>query len=292
MGTRSLTFNTLSTLLNENNYVKYYRSKYGRLGYQHELANGLLWNAELEYATRDQLYNISFNHIKDYPDKTYTSNNPLTPTAETPLFPHHNALTFKTSLLITFNQQYITRPTGRVYEPARFPQVRINYRKGISNVLGSGVDYDFTSVDVFDDHVSFGLLGFGAFKITAGDFFNRRKLYYMDYNHFLGNQGTVFDPAIGGFHYLPFYTYSANSGFVEAHYEHDFGGNLFNLVPLLRKLKLEEIAGGNYLTEKNNNNYYEFYFGIKRLIFRLDYGFAYNGNHKIMQGIKLFYGLK
>lgn len=292
VGTRSLTFNTLSSLLSESNFVKYYRSRYGQFGYQHDLANGILWNSELSYANRYQLYNVSFNHIRDYPDKEYTSNNPLTPQAETPLFPDNNALTFKTSVLFTFNQQYVTRPTGRFYEPSRYPQLRINYRKGINRVFGSDVDYDFSSADIFDDHVSLGLLGFSAFKFTIGDFFNRSKLYFMDYNHFLGNQGTVFDPTIGGFHFLPFYTYSADHAFIEAHYEHDFAGNLLNNIPFLRKLKLEEIVGGNYLTEQNKNNYYEFYFGLKRLIFRFDYGFAYDGNHKIMQGIKIFYGLK
>jgi hypothetical protein len=287
VGTRSLTFNTLSSLLYENNYVKYYRSRYAQFGYQRELSNGILLNTELSYSTRDQLYNNSANHWFDNKTKEYTSNNPLTPLAETPLFPHHNALTFKASVLFTFNQRYITRPTGRFYEPPGYPQLRINYRKGMS-----GVDYDFASADLFDDHVTLGLWGYSAYKITAGDFFNRSKLYYMDFNHFLGNQGSVFDPAIGGFHYLPFYTYSASHAFMEAHYEHNFTGNLLNNIPGLRKLKLEEIVGGNYLTEQGKSNYYEFYVGVKRLFFRFDYGFAYDGNHKVMQGIKIFYGLK
>jgi hypothetical protein len=67
---------------------------------------------------------------------------------------------------------------------------------------------------------------------------------------------------------------------------------LLNNIPGVRSLKLEEVIGANYLTERNTNNYYEFYFGIKRLFLRFDYGFAYNGNHKVTQGIRIFYGLK
>lgn len=286
-GTRSLTFNTLSSLLNENNFVKYYRSRYARLGYQRELANGILFNGEASYAIRDQLYNTSANHIFDKKDKEYTSNNPVTPLAESPLFPHHNALTLKASVLFTFDQQYVTRPTGRVYEAPKLPQLRLNYRKGMS-----GVDYDFASADLFDDRFSLGLFGFTAYKISVGKFFNHNTLYFMDYNHFVGNQGSVFDPDIGNFHYLPFYTYSANNEYIEAHWEHNFTGNIFNYIPGVRKLKLEEIVGVNYLTESNKNNYYEFYFGIKRLFFRLDYGFAYDGNNKVTQGFRMFYGLK
>lgn len=286
-GTRSLTFNTLSSLLNENNFVKYYRSRYAKLGYQRELANGILFNGEASYAIRDQLYNTSANHIFDNKNKEYTSNNPVTPLAETPLFPHHNAFTVKASVLLTFDQQYVTRPTGRVYEAPKLPQLRLNYRKGMS-----GVDYDFASADLFDDRFSLGLFGFTAYKISAGKFFNHNTLYFMDYNHFIGNQGSVFDPDIGNFHFLPFYTYSANNEYVEAHIEHNFTGNIFNYIPGLRKLKLEEIVGVNYLTESNKNNYYEFYFGVKRLFFRFDYGFAYDGNNKLTQGIRIFYGLK
>ncbi|MES2275254.1 MAG: DUF5686 and carboxypeptidase regulatory-like domain-containing protein [Bacteroidota bacterium] len=287
VGTRSLTFNTLSTLLSESNFVKYYRSRYAQLGYQREVSNGILFNTELSYATRDQLYNTSANHWFDNKNKDYTSNNPLTPLAETPLFPHNTALTFKASLLFTFNQQYVTRPTGRFYEAPKYPQLRINYRKGMADV-----NYDFASADLFDDHLSFGLFGFSSYKITVGSFFNHDKLYFMDYNHFLGNQGTVFDPTIGSFRYLPFYDHSTNRDFLEAHIEHNFTGNLFNSIPGLRKLKLEEIVGVNYLTSQNTNNYYEFYFGIKRLFFRFDYGFAYDGNRKVTQGIRIFYGLK
>ena len=60
----------------------------------------------------------------------------------------------------------------------------------------------------------------------------------------------------------------------------------------MRKLKLEEIIGANYLTERNNENYSEFYVGLQRLIFRIDYGVSYAGNQKYLQGFRIFYGLR
>ncbi|MFI5139167.1 MAG: DUF5686 family protein, partial [Sphingobacteriales bacterium] len=56
LGTRSLYFNTLSTLLSEQNFVKYYRSVFGDFGCQRELLNGILWTANISYADRTQLY--------------------------------------------------------------------------------------------------------------------------------------------------------------------------------------------------------------------------------------------
>ncbi|MEO6497703.1 MAG: DUF5686 family protein, partial [Mucilaginibacter sp.] len=293
VGTRSLFFNTVSSLLYENNYVKYYRTKFGSFGYQRELANGILWNASLGYSNRQQLYNVSFNHIRDVKNKEYTSNNPLAPVGapeddKSFLFPEHNALTFRTSVEFTFDQKYITRPTGKVYVPSRYPKVLVSYRKGINNLLGSDVNYDFTSVDIWQDDVPLGLYGHSSFKMTAGTFFNRKTLYFMDYNHFLGNMGTTFDPTyVGSFHFLPFYEFSTDRAFLEAHYFHNFSGLFFNKIPFIRKLKLEEVAGINYLNSNNRRNYYELYAGIKRLFFRVDYGISYAGNKKYIQGFRL-----
>jgi hypothetical protein len=61
---------------------------------------------------------------------------------------------------------------------------------------------------------------------------------------------------------------------------------------LLKKLKLDEIIGINYLTENNNRNYSEYYIGLQRLIFRVDYGVAFAGTHKYLQGFRIFYGIK
>ncbi|WP_454801703.1 DUF5686 and carboxypeptidase regulatory-like domain-containing protein [Mucilaginibacter phyllosphaerae] len=298
VGTRSLYFNTLSTLLYENNYVKYYRSQFGGFGYQRELANGVLWMAGLNYSSRTQMYNNAFGHIFNSKNREYTSNNPLAP-AGTPaddrsfLFPQHQALTFNTSVTFTFDQQYITRPTGKFNLPSKYPTLTINYRKGIKSAFGSDVDYDFASVDISQSQLNIGLSGYSSFKLTGGDFFRNNKLYYMDYYHYLGNQGTTFDPTyIGSFHFLPFYTYSTNGAFFEAHYQHNFAGSILNKVPFIRKLKLEEIIGANYLTTKGNPNYREFYVGVQRLIFRVDYGISYAGSNKYIQGFRIFYGIR
>jgi hypothetical protein len=298
VGTRSLYFNTLSTLLSENNYVKYYRSQFGGFGYQREVSNGILWMAGLNYASRSQLYNTAFGHIRDVKNKEYTSNNPLAPPG-TPandrsiLFPTNQALTFSTSLTFTFDQQYITRPTGKFNLPSKYPTLTVNYRKGIKSAFGSDVDYDFASVDVSQSNLRIGLMGFSSFKLTGGDYFNNNTLYYMDYYHYLGNQGTTFDPTyIGSFHFLPFYTYSTNGAFFEAHYQHNFAGSILNKVPFVRRLKLEEVIGANYLTTKGNPNYREFYVGVQRLIFRVDYGISYAGNKKYLQGFRIFYGIR
>ena len=297
VGTRSLFFNTLSTLLSEQNFVKFFRSKFLEGGFQRELSNGLLFKADLSYARRTQLYNNSFFSIDTYAGRRLTSNNPLaadTASAadHSALFPQNTAFTVTASLTYTINQEYMTGSGGREYLPSAYPQIKLSYRKGINGLLGSNADYDFASLAFYQEHLNNGLLGFSSFKIEAGDFFNNRKVYFMDYNHFQGNEGTTFDPTPGNFHFLPFYTYSTDGPYFEAHYEHNFSGFFFSRLPLLRSLKLDEIIGLNYLSENNNHNYSEFFFGVQRSYFRIDYGVAYEGSHKYLQGFRVFYGLR
>jgi hypothetical protein len=298
VGTRSLFFNTLSTLLSTNNYVKYYRSEFISAGYRRELSNGVMFSGSLSYANRTQMYNTSFNHIFKAKNREFTSNNPLAPLGAPAddrsfLFPQHQALTLNTSVKFTFDQKYITRPTGKVYLPSAYPTLTVNYRRAFSGILGADADYDFASLDISQDRIRTGLMGYSSFKLNTGTFFSKKALYFMDYNHFLGNQGTTFDPTyIGSFHFLPFYQFSAPSFYLEAHYQHNFAGSLLNKIGFIRKLKLEEIVGVNYLTERSNMNYTEAYIGLQRFVFRVDYGISYAGDKKYLQGFRIFYGIR
>ncbi|HZY37619.1 MAG TPA: DUF5686 family protein [Mucilaginibacter sp.] len=298
LGTRSLYFNTLSTLLSEQNFVKYYRSKFVDAGYQRELTRGILWTANLSYAQRTQLYNTSDQHIFTAKGLAYISNNPLAPITapvydHSILFPQNDAMILNTSLRFTFDQEYITEPSGRVYLPSLYPVITIDYRKGINNVFNSTANFDFLGVDVRDDRIPMGLFGHSAFVIRAGGFLNKQALYYTDYNHFYGNEGTTSDPTyVGVFHFLPFYTFSTSEPFLEVHYQHNFAGAILDNVPLLRNFKLEEVVGANYLTYSSHPNYSEFYFGLKRLSYGADYGVSYLGNRRYLKGFRIFIGLK
>jgi len=288
LGTQSLLINSLGTLLYNQNYLKLYRSEAVMLGTQREVSRGILLTGQLEYANHKQLYNTAMLD-KINKDNNLTSNNPLNPAAETQLFPEYQSLTFRGTALFTFDQQYTTRPDGRFYEPSKYPQIRLNYRKSFS-VLGSDENYDYGSVNIFQNKIRLGLYGYSSFLVSAGKFFNRKEVFYPDYKHFLGNQSLTFNPTIGAFHFLDFYPYSTNRQYLEAHYEHNFSGFLLNKIPFMRQFKLEEIIGANYLTQPLKHDYTELYIGVQRFIFRVDYGLAFDAGKKVHQGFRIYYG--
>lgn len=295
-GTVSLFLNTLSTLFAEHNLLKLYQSKFVQAGTQGEVENGILLNGLLEYADRRSLNNVRTLSGRDstqvsprfgFPPE---SNNPLDPGSNVPLFPHYQALSFSGSATFTFNQQYTMRPDGKFIEPTPYPRLRVNYRKGFP-VLGSDINYDFLSVDVFQDRLRMGTLGYSSYYFSVGSFLNYKNVYYPDYKQFRGGQPFVFDSSQGSFHYLNYYIYSTNRNYLEGHFEHNFGGYFLNRLPFIRKLRLEEIAGGSFLSQRILPNYHEFYFGIKKLLIRFDYGFAFDGNRKVYQGFRYVYSL-
>jgi hypothetical protein len=294
-GTVSLFLNTLSTLFTEHNLLKLYQAKFVQMGTQGEVENGILLNGFMEYSDRRSLNNLYRDSTQVTPVKNHfgipeTSNNPLDPGSDVPLFPRYQALIFSGSATFTFQQKYTQRPDGKYIEPTPYPRLRVNYRKGFP-VLGSDVNYDFLSVDIFQDRLRTGVLGYSYYFFSAGSFLRHKSLYYPDYKQFRGGLPFVFDSSLGSFHYLNYYLYSTNRQYLEGHYEHNFGGFFLNRLPLLRKLRLEEIVGGSFLTQNIQSNYHEFYFGIKKLLIRFDYGFAFDGRNKIYQGFRYVYSL-
>jgi len=290
LGSMTLLGNSINSLLYEKNFSKFYQKSFVNLNTTRELVNGLQGTINIDYSKSHTLTNSTGFKFIDTKNREFTSNNPFVPETEVPLFPTYTALSATASLTYTIGQKYITRPDGKFYTESKYPRITVLYKKGIKDVLGSDIDYDFVNAEIFQDRIGLGLWGYTSFLIGAGKFLNNNKLYYLDYKHFAGNISTVFPPNLRKFQYLDFYQFSTNQRYFEAHVEHNFAGFFINKVPLLRKLKLEEFLGGGYLSTPEKRDYKEFYFGLQRLVLRASYGFAYDGNKKISQGFRISYG--
>lgn len=288
-GSMSLRSNAINSLLFETNLSKFYKKEFANISSSRELADGLQATVSVDFARNSTLKNTNLYTFKDRPDEEYTSNNPFTPTVETPLFPTHNALSISAGLTYTIGQKYTTTPYAKRYEESKYPRFNLSYRKGISGILNSDVDYDLLSFEIYQQTISAGLLGYSSFAVGAGKFLNNNVVYYPDSKHFRGNNSTLFPPNLRKFRYLDFYQYATDRQYAEAHFEHNFAGFLINKIPLLRKLKLEEIVGINYLTQPDKKNYKELYFGVERFGFGVSYGYAYDGSKKVDQGFRITY---
>jgi hypothetical protein len=288
--TMSLLENSLNILLFERNFPKFYKRDFFSLRSGRELATGLQAAATLTYSKNSTLENTTDFRIKDYKNRSFSSNNPLVPGIETSLFPRYKSFVLSASLSYTYAQEYTTRPDGKYYEPSHYPTLRLNYRKGINSILGSDVDYDLIGLEISKNRISARMFGYSQFHIGIGKFINNKSLFYPELHHFRGNNTLAGNDDLRKFTFLDFYAYSTDREYLEAHFEHNFSGLLINKIPLVCKLKLEELAGVNYLTQPMKKNYSEYYFGLQRLLFKATYGFAYDGQHQIQHGFKIYYG--
>lgn len=289
-GTLSLLGNSLNSLLFEKNLPKFYKKEFATVSTSRELADGLQASVAINYTKNYTLQNTTNYKFRDLKDVEFTSNNPLTPQSETDLFPTYKAFDVSAVLTYTIGQKYTTRPDGKFYEESKYPRLQLGYRQGIKNILGSDADYSLLNLEIYQERISAGLLGYSSFVIGAGKFLNNNTVYYPDRKHFRGNNALVFIPDLRKFRFLDFYKYSTNEQYAEAHFEHNFAGFVTNKIPLLRKLKLEEFVGINYLTQPQKRNYTEYYFGLKRLLFSVSYGWAYDERIKINQGFRITAG--
>lgn len=280
--------NSFYTLLVNENYLKLFKESAVEGSYFSELSNGVFFNTVLKYAQRDPLKNTAEYLWVDDKNQLFSSNDPQHPGTDDSAFVSNRAFTTEFSFSFRFKQKYLSRPNQKVIMGSKYPRLNIAYKKAIS-AFQTSTRYDLLSIMVYDN-VNLGLFGKLGYRLRGGGFLNNQALQFMDYKHFLGNQ-TVFNTNdyLNSYRLLPYYEYSANQWYAEAHAEHHFNGFLFNAIPLVKKLKAQEVVGAHFLFNNALNQYYEINFAIENIFgfLRIDYVLAYGIHNKIGSGFTI-----
>ena len=288
-GTLNALQNTVSTLLFEQNFMKLFRKEYTSLSIGKELIGNLYLSLGSELSRNQSLLNSYDYKFRDIKQRNFSSNNPLDPSMQSELFPKHTSFHIDASFVYTINQPYIIKDGQKIYKLPLGPRFLFTYRRGFPNIFGSVSDYQYLELEVQQEKLDLGLWGYGSYSISGGKFFDTKNVYYPEWRHFSGNMALVFNPGLRSFHLLDFYTYSTNQYFFEAHFEHNFNKHFTSYLPLLKKLRLEELIGGAYLYQPQKDHYFESYLGLRRLMFRLDYAFSFNNKGMLDKSLKFSY---
>jgi hypothetical protein len=280
-------FNSVYTLFERENYQKLYQKEFAAATLSGRITGGWQASASLEWAYRKWLPNTNSYSFFHPGDHEFTSNNPLVPNADVPLFPDNQSFKLTVRTTYDFSNKYETYPFGRRYLPSDYPTIGLTYTKGLNGVFGSDVDYDLLAVDISKKDISMGVYGRTSFYVGAGKFLNNNSVYFPDYKQFSGNQVLFYQNDINSFLLLDYYHFSTYTEYLEGHLEHNFSGFITNKIPLIRKLKLQEIVDFNYLLTPELKNYYELGFGLQYLGFRVMYGTSFNSGSNVKNGIRL-----
>jgi len=277
--------NSLYSLLLNENFMKTFKETGIEGNYFTEVKNGVFFSTIVRYMQRDPLTNTSNILFIDDKSKLFTSNDPRHAFTHDSMFTSNRAFTTEFTFTFRFKQRYYSLPDQKVLAGSKYPRLSVTYKRAFP-ILNTSANYDLLSATV-SDRIRLGMLGRLSYRIRGGGFLDTKKLYFMDFKYFLGNQ-TIFNTNdyLSSFRLLPYYTFSADRWFSEIHAEHHFQGFILGQIPLIRKLNVQEVIGAHFLTSNKLKYYYEVNFGIEKIfrVIRFDYVLGYAPDSKLKQG--------
>ncbi|MGV3528634.1 MAG: DUF5686 and carboxypeptidase regulatory-like domain-containing protein [Flavisolibacter sp.] len=226
-------------------------------GHGLELFNGFFIHNELAIALRRSVSEYKTGNLVDSLLGGVLDDNQPIP------FEPYNAFYGKVRLEYTPFQQYRREPLEKIILGSKWPTAFVEWRKGIKNVFASDVDFDYLEFGL-QQQINMGLLGVSKYTVKTGSFLNTNDLRLIDYHFQRRGDPFLFMNPHQAFQALDS-TFPVFDRFYEGHLVHEFNGFLINKIPLLRQLKLREVAGTGFLvTRERDLRYAELFAGVER----------------------------
>jgi hypothetical protein len=282
--------NTIYTLYANRNYAKLYQRDGAELVYYTEPLNGFTLRGTLGYFDRRELANTTDLLLHDVKGRPFTPNLPVSEEMANTAFGRSRLLTVGLSLDFRPGLRYISRPDGKINLGSKWPTFNVQGRQALPT-LGADVRYTLLQAGLHHS-VRLGLLGTSNYRAAVGGFVGAQaNMTFIDYRHFSGNQ-TILASNFSEFQLLDYYRFSTNDTYLLAHYDHHFNGFILNKIPLLRKLKWQEVASLNYLHTAQAGHYVELGVGVEHIfkVIRVDVYSALQSGQRLGTGIRVGMG--
>ncbi len=259
--------NTWQTLIFGHNFMKLDEHYFVKLSYAREIYNGIDASLSLNYAQRFPLENMrSYTFFRKFKDDL-TSNGMDIPGVDysNDNMTRHNSFRIDLKFHFTFGQQFITRPDVKFRVGSKYPELMLIYKRSIPIHGFSDLNFDYLEAKLYGS-IPMKLAGTMFYRFGGGGFASRKRVDYADYKHFEGNFFTQGGTDLLGFFLTRYYRHSTDRYFAEAHLEHHFGGFLFNKIPGIRTLKLDEVIGFHALYTPTRHQYFQLDIGIANIL--------------------------
>ncbi len=280
--------NTITTSLWGYNYMKIYEKNYFRLALAQKVTEHFYFNVTGELANRMMLSNSpavfpAFNWRKEY----FTSNSPVNNEIASTNFPANEAFITQFSLKYYLRKEYKIRNGIKQEVQGSAPVFTLKYKKGWKDILNSDVDFDLLELGV-SCKSKIGIRGILETRINFGDFVNNNKMYFMDFQHFMGNS-TIIQENDNGFRLLDYYRYSTDKYFATGSVNLLPRKLLITQFVLPRMSGLKEEVLFNYLYTPSLNNYAELSYGIDQIfrLFKFEIVTSYDNFHYQSVGFRI-----
>jgi len=189
------------------------------------------------------------------------------------------------NIRFAYKEKFVGGNFERVSLGTTYPIIQLMYSKSLPDVYGGEYNFHRVAINVSKRIRLTPILGYTDVNLSAGKIFGILPYPLMELHG--GNETYMFDPyAYNMMRYFEF----ASDQYVSASAEHHFNGLFLNRIPLLKKLKLRELAGikgvwgsindanrnvlifPSSLKALNNGPYLEANVGVENIfkIFRID----------------------
>ncbi len=265
--------NDLYTLFFEKNIQKFYENRFISANWGTEIANGLRIKTGIQFAKRSPVLNHSNYKFIDVENREYTPNIPPIPNVQAWQLNENKAFITKLELTYTPKQHYRIRNKVKYPAHSDYPTVKLNYKKGIDNFMGSQVNFDLLTFSL-KQNVRIGINDVLKYSFRSGKFINNKTLFAQDYKFFSSNNQELTLSNPDEQFYLPaYYELFSKDYFIEGHIKFDLDKFLIKRLPVINGSLIREKFTVNYLTTESISNYMEIAYSLEDIFLMFDVGF-------------------
>lgn len=222
--------------------------------HNYEVFNGLYYiNNYFNFAERRSISNYQFLEAID---EILPNNDPTE-------FQPYQAL--RTSVTVEYvpNQKYMREPNRKVILGSKWPTFYVYYEKGIKDLFGSDVDFDYLLGGVRQTF-KIATLGTSSYHLKGGAFLNNNIVPDIDQKFQRRSDPFFFTDPLNSFQSLDSLL-PTDRFYLEAHYIHHDNGAIINKIPFMKKTRIGLVGGASYLyVPEHNWQHYEFVAGLER----------------------------
>ena len=247
----SLNFN--DAIVNQLRSSNYFLRDLFEVQHRFEILNGLYLRTNIRYNNRSSAASLNAptfinNIVSDIPSEE---------------FDPFQALITTTEINFTPQQRFMTEPTRKVILGSKYPTFSLRHEKGWNGLLRSEIDYDLLELEIEHD-LTLGIFGTSKYNAKLGTFVNKKDIPFIDLKRFNQSNNVWIEDPLTNFSLLDTLLTTSNTYF-EAHYVHHFNGALVNNIPLVKKLRIQAVAGGGFVWVQDSNvRHEELFAGIER----------------------------
>ncbi len=219
-----------------------------------EIFNGFFAEATFNFSDQRPIDNLQ---LSEWSDRLFGSlNEPIE-------FDRYIKSEFVLELKYRIKQKYMYKDNKKIIFEAKHPILKLKFKKGISGLFGSEVNYDFIEIGA-SHHTQLKRWGSSNWQAMYGTYLNKTNLRVLEHKYFRGSDRFFFSSPTRSMQLLDA-TMSTPNDYFQANYVHHFEGAILGKVPFLNRLKLELAGGGGMLyIEDESFRQVEIFAGLER----------------------------